>query len=419
MSIRIPNTGELNWDTVIDAYLRREHNADGTHILPGFQTVDINKNFSVFPNSTTDSAPGINAAIAAITPGPGVAAFSVPGFYTCASTINIGNGSTSAVSSQNGIYVSVSPSAPLSGITGESDLAVGSVVELRTAAGFPSGNALVQVNGPIFGWGLSGIRLRCSPVGAVSFGLHLSAARSGVSDDLQILDFAVAGHYTTSLQNLTLSMSANTMKNRYRGMYIRVPLNAFAKGILWNGNGVDANTNTWGEIYDHLLIEFPQNNTTVTVYGVYLSDCDSQLLRHTRFQYAGNSTNGSSGSGSNMPVVFDFTGTGLQTRPTDVVFDMVDFGNTSSSVVYSGSPLSGVQNAIANLNLGNTQPANPALSRLLWQAPLAGSANAHTVTAGSTTSVFTNTSFDGGSGSSAYTIGDIVAALKTYGVLKV
>ena len=46
------------------------------------------------------------------------------------------------------------------------------------------------------------------------------------------------------------------------------------------------------------------------------------------------------------------------------------------------------------------------------------SANVHTVAAGSTTSVFVNTTFDGSIGSTAYTVGDIVAALKTVGLLK-
>ena len=47
-----------------------------------------------------------------------------------------------------------------------------------------------------------------------------------------------------------------------------------------------------------------------------------------------------------------------------------------------------------------------------------GAANAHTVAAGATTAVYTNTTFDGSIGTTGYSIGDIVAALKTYGLLK-
>ena len=43
--------------------------------------------------------------------------------------------------------------------------------------------------------------------------------------------------------------------------------------------------------------------------------------------------------------------------------------------------------------------------------------NTHTPTAGSTTNVFVNTTFDGSIGSSAYTVGDIVTALKNLGLL--
>lgn len=43
--------------------------------------------------------------------------------------------------------------------------------------------------------------------------------------------------------------------------------------------------------------------------------------------------------------------------------------------------------------------------------------NTHTVAAGATTTVFTNTTFDGSIGSTAYTVGDLVAALKTLGLI--
>jgi hypothetical protein len=44
--------------------------------------------------------------------------------------------------------------------------------------------------------------------------------------------------------------------------------------------------------------------------------------------------------------------------------------------------------------------------------------NVHAVAAGSTTTVFVNTTFDGSIGSTAYTLGDLVAALKTLGLIK-
>jgi len=51
-------------------------------------------------------------------------------------------------------------------------------------------------------------------------------------------------------------------------------------------------------------------------------------------------------------------------------------------------------------------------------AQAAPATNVHTVAAGSVTSVFVNTTFDGSVGSTAYTVGDIVAILKGMGILK-
>ncbi len=48
----------------------------------------------------------------------------------------------------------------------------------------------------------------------------------------------------------------------------------------------------------------------------------------------------------------------------------------------------------------------------------AAAGNVHTVAAGATTAVYVNTTFDGSIGTSAYTIGDIVAALKTLNLIK-
>ncbi len=43
--------------------------------------------------------------------------------------------------------------------------------------------------------------------------------------------------------------------------------------------------------------------------------------------------------------------------------------------------------------------------------------NVHTVTSGATTAVYVNTTFDGSIGTTAYTVGDLVKALKTLGLI--
>lgn len=75
------------------------------------------------------------------------------------------------------------------------------------------------------------------------------------------------------------------------------------------------------------------------------------------------------------------------------------------------NPIGTVMGASATDNIGFY-----GLTQGVPQATPAG--NTHTVAAGSTTTVFTNTTFDGGVGSTAYTVGDLVAILKGLNLLK-
>jgi hypothetical protein len=76
--------------------------------------------------------------------------------------------------------------------------------------------------------------------------------------------------------------------------------------------------------------------------------------------------------------------------------------NNSSGGTEMGSAATSLQGFFGATPV--VQPANPA-------------GNTHTVTAGSTTAVYVNTSFDGGTGTTAYTIGDLVLILKTLGLI--
>jgi hypothetical protein len=71
---------------------------------------------------------------------------------------------------------------------------------------------------------------------------------------------------------------------------------------------------------------------------------------------------------------------------------------------------------------GHLYGATAAALQAFWGAapvaqPASPAGNVHTPTPGSTTAVYVNTTFDGSIGSTAYTLGDIVKALKTIGII--
>ena len=80
-------------------------------------------------------------------------------------------------------------------------------------------------------------------------------------------------------------------------------------------------------------------------------------------------------------------------------------GNTQGTVLGGTTNSGGLPEKIAFF--GQTPATQPTAA-----------VNVHTVAAGSTTTVFVNTTFDGSIGSTAYSLGDLVAALKTLGLIK-
>lgn len=80
-------------------------------------------------------------------------------------------------------------------------------------------------------------------------------------------------------------------------------------------------------------------------------------------------------------------------------------------------------NTVEGASSGGTQVGQSALDLVGFYGAVpvvqqTTATNVHTVAAGSTTAVFTTTTFDGSIGSTAYTVGDLVAVLKSVGLIK-
>lgn len=91
-------------------------------------------------------------------------------------------------------------------------------------------------------------------------------------------------------------------------------------------------------------------------------------------------------------------------------------GGNGGNVVLAG----GAKDGAGTVGSVQIAPATTALLGFYNATPVvqpAASADAHTVAAGSVNAVFTTTTFDGSTGSSAYTVGGIVKQLKALGLL--
>lgn len=323
---------------------------------PSMRVVDACAEFGAHPNTMADSALKINAAIASLEAGPGIVYVPEVGDYNFDSPLEMGNGTRNRISTQNGIYI-VGPTP--GGMVSDS-YAHTPAVEFH---GRYNSSGLINVNGPMFGWGVQNIRLNGEST--TPTGINVAAARSGDCVGLAFRNLRVTGTYTYSYPNAEsgLSLSLNCQNNRYRDCCVTVPDIEFARAMEMDGNDTNTETNSWGNAYAGIVVEFPYAlNTEHTLYGVVARRCDNESFHDLTFL----NTNRTDDTGQNIPLHFDFnTEPGW---PADIAVDRVDFGTSGTAVTYNGSPNSGVIVArITRISKTNGQPADPALAGLVWE----------------------------------------------------
>jgi hypothetical protein len=275
--------------------------------------------FGAVCDGTTNDATAIQAAINSLPANGGTVLFPLT---PCKinSTLTIGNGNSTPTSST------------VQGIT----LAGVSDSQFTTTTGFniPTGpklvwgggaGAMIQVNGPLQGWGVKNLALDCQSV-ASSIGIRIFAAIYGDNDNVTIINCQNA-IMTSSYPN------RNTMHNMWSNIFIQVPAIVFATGISLDGDGVGATSNTAFEHYHNLSIFLP---ATLQTFGINLRATDSDEFFDLHI---------AGGSATATGVQFDYSAAGITGQwPASVMFFGTELnGSPMTPWGLSGTPGAGAK----------------------------------------------------------------------------
>jgi Pectate lyase superfamily protein len=316
------------------------------------------------PTGAADSSTAINNAIAAL-PVSGGTVYLPAGTYKINSVINIGNGSQSGLSTRWGVTLQGATPSSGWGLQGGPTLTQQGT---RLTAG-TAGMTMISVNGPLTGWGVQDLILDGQT--NASYGLFETSCMGGDCQNLSFYNMNVASHYTKSLnQTGALSTIApNHARNHYRNFFIfvRVALAANFLSAIWtDGAGGTGGTDSWGDEWNQIVIEFasaPVVSSGITCYGIAMEACDSQTFRNVTFINTGNVT-----GAANYALRFDHTNVWGTFVPSSNSVDTVDFGSAQAVIVQYGTATANAiaSNRIVGIRKVNAVPSDPAVNGVTW-----------------------------------------------------
>ncbi len=291
--------------------------------------------FGADPTGVADSTTAIQNAINSLPVTGGTIIFP-NGTYKITSTLTIGNGTTSAISTRQGVILKGLGNSETTGFFINSAPANSPGVKLFWAGSV--GGTIMKLAGPLQGWGLQDIFMDCSSSAAI--GLEVLSGLYGNSRDLTISNCTTVGLYSHAVPQNSIG-DTNSERNFYQNLFVAVPNVASAQGIDLTGQVpfVNALSNTDFNTFINLGIVLPLTSTQT--FGIILKGTDSNEFFNTQI-YGGGSTS--------IPVNFDYT-SGTAGWPASNAFYGIDPGGGVSTTTFlnTGTPSGATPNYIYGL----------------------------------------------------------------------
>lgn len=214
-------------------------------------SISVSDFAGIDPTGTNDSTTAIQNAINSL-PASGGNVIFPPGNYKVSSTITLGNGTSSAVSTIYGIKLigTGMPVEPI-GFAGYPS-ASGACVRIFWAGA--SGGTVMEVAGPLQGWGIENILIDGNS--SANRGLDVISAQYGDVRNLVIVGCMTWGLYSETVAPFGSVTFTGSAHNRYDNLTVQVPVSAVGGGIVLTSAGSTSNT---------LFNVF--TNTTIAIFG--------------------------------------------------------------------------------------------------------------------------------------------------------
>ena len=215
------------------------------------------KDYGAKCDGSSDDTTAIQAAINSLPNDGGIIQF--PQASTCkvSSTLTVGDGTTSAVSTKRGVILRGSglPNTPASAPTFSGYAATNGARLLW--AGAASGQML-QINGPLQGWGIQILYFDC---GSVSGTGAIKVVSAAFADNQNVTVQNCPGNSNVSTSNplggYTGVGNVDSFRNHWSNTFVVVPATAAAKGIVLTGDA-GGTSNTDYNIFESTFVLFSE-----------------------------------------------------------------------------------------------------------------------------------------------------------------
>ncbi len=311
-------------------------------------------------DGTTDDTTAIQAAINSLPASGGIVYFPVA---TCriSSSLTIGNGTTSAFSTRQGVFLigRGNPNAPeLTVLGGGYTATLGPKLQWLGAGT----GGMIVINGPMQGWGVQNLHMDCG--NASQYGIFLSSSSFGDSKNLSFTNCTVSAIFSTSHPKggYTGAPNVDSLRNNYKNIAIQISSASVAKGITLTGDA-GGTSDTDYNIIDNVIMSFPTTNLNQA--GVYMGVSDSNIFRGISTSTAQSTHYGlfldysvnAQFPNSNMFFAHEFGGTipyGVGGAPSINLHPNYAFGTIEANGVVPPNNVSGLKSSVMSTSGNNS-----------------------------------------------------------------